>query len=94
MQLKVGIHNTDQLGCNLLSYKIKVPEYYRLILIRSTNHFLNVQNRIEPEFEPCLKPTQPDWTRFSTSSFVSKIGFNPKKSVVFSCTNIKAYFST
>ena len=44
--------------------------------------------RVEPEFEPYLRPTQPDWTRFLTlranptrlnPNFVSKIGFNPKK---------------
>ena len=45
-------------------------------------------NRVEPKFEPFLRPTRPDWTRFLTLranqtqlnlNFGSKIGFNPKK---------------
>ena len=41
-EVKVGGHNTDELGRNLLSYKRKVTENYRLNLTRSTHHFLNM----------------------------------------------------
>ena len=48
--------------------------------------------RVEPEFEPYLRPTRPNWTRFWTlrdnltqlnPNLGSKIEFDPKKRVGF-----------
>jgi hypothetical protein len=68
-----------------------------------SNRVYLVHYRVEPEYEPYLRPTRPDWTRFLTMranptrlnpNFGSKIGFNPKKRVGFGRTSIVASRST
>jgi hypothetical protein len=53
---------------------------------------IGLHYRVEPKFEPYLRSTQPDWTRFLSLranptrlnlNFGSKIGFNPKERVGF-----------